>query len=146
MKNCAIEPEIIDLIKFLNKLGGKIKLHGRKIIIDGREKLKKIPAHQIIFDRIELGTYMVAAALVGKKIEFVKVNPLIVRNEIRVLKQMGVKIKIKYSSIEVSKSRNIKKINVSTKPYPGFPTDLQAQLMVLMTRAKGKSKIKRKYF
>ena len=59
---------------------------------------------------------------------------------------MGVKIKIKYSSIEVSKSRNIKKINVSTKPYPGFPTDLQAQLMVLMTRAKGKSKIKENIF
>ena len=74
MKNCAIEPEIIDLIKFLNKLGGKIKLHGRKIIIDGREKIKKNITHQIIFDRIELGTYMVAAALVGKKIEFVKVN------------------------------------------------------------------------
>ncbi len=146
LKNCAIEPEIIDLIKFLNKLGGKIKLHGRKIIIDGREKIKKNITHQIIFDRIELGTYMVAAALVGKKIEFVKVNPLIVRNEIRVLKQMGVKIKIKYSSIEVSKSRNIKKINVSTKPYPGFPTDLQAQLMVLMTRAKGKSKIKENIF
>ena len=141
LKNCAIEPEIIDLIKFLNKLGGKIKLHGRKIIIDGREKIKKNITHQIIFDRIELGTYMVAAALVGKKIEFVKVNPLIVRNEIRVLKQMGVKIKIKYSSIEVSKVE-ILKINVSTKPYPGFPTDLQAQLMVLMTRAKGKSKIK----
>ncbi len=146
LKNCAIEPEIIDLIKFLNKLGGKIILNGRKIAINGCKRIKKTVTHQIIFDRIELGTYMVAAALVGKKVEFVKVNPLIIKNEIRVLKQMGVKIKTKYSSIEVSKSRNIKKINVSTKPYPGFPTDLQAQLMVLMTKAKGKSKIKENIF
>jgi len=59
---------------------------------------------------------------------------------------MGVKLKVKRKSIEISKSSNIKKINVSTKPYPGFPTDLQAQLMVLMTRARGKSKIKESIF
>ena len=59
---------------------------------------------------------------------------------------MGVKIKIKKSEIEVNKSENIKNINIITKPYPGFPTDLQAQLMVLMTRAKGKSKIKENIF
>ncbi|MBA1339240.1 MAG: UDP-N-acetylglucosamine 1-carboxyvinyltransferase [Pelagibacterales bacterium] len=144
--NCAIEPEIKDLILFLNKIGGKIKIVGRKIFITGSKKIKKNITHNIIFDRIELGTYMIAAALVGKKIIFDKINAKIVNNEINILKKMGVKIKNKKSRIEVFKSDNIKKINIITKPYPGFPTDLQAQLMVLMTRAKGISKIKENIF
>ena len=146
LNNCAIEPEIKDLIKFLNKLGGKIKIVGRKILITGLKKIKKSVEHEVIFDRIELGTYMVAAALIGKKIIFSKIDSKIIHNEINVLKKMGVKIKTKSSSIEISKSNRIKKINLSTNPYPGFPTDLQAQIMVLMTRAKGVSKIKESIF
>ncbi len=141
LKNCAIEPEVKDLIKFLNTLGGKIKIVGRKIVIVGCKKIKKNISHEVIFDRIELGTYMIAAALVGKKILFNKIDPRVVRNEIDVLKKMGVILKIKKTTIEILKSSNIKKINLVTKPYPGFPTDLQAQLMVLMTRAQGTSKI-----
>ena len=64
LNNCAIEPEIKNLIKFLNKLGGKIKIAGRKILITRRKKIKKYISHKVIFDRIELGTYMIAAALV----------------------------------------------------------------------------------
>ena len=146
LTNCAIEPEIKDLIIFLNKLGGKIKIVGRKILITGCREIKKKITHNIIFDRIELGTYMIAAALVGKKIIFSKVEPAIIKSEINALKKMGVKLKIQKSTIEVLKSYNIKRINISTKPYPGFPTDLQAQLMVLMTRAKGVSKIKENIF
>ena len=146
LTNCAIEPEIKDLIIFLNKLGGKIKIVGRKILIAGCIEIKKKITHSIIFDRIELGTYMIAAALVGKKIIFSKVEPVVIKSEINVLKKMGVKLKIQKSTIEILKSHNIKKINISTKPYPGFPTDLQAQLMVLMTRAKGTSKIKENIF
>ena len=142
LNNCAIEPEIKDLIKFLKILGGKIKIIGRKIFITGCKKIKENITHEVIFDRIELGTYMIAAALVGKKIELNKIDPRVIQNELNVLKKMGVKLKTEKSSIKIFKSNNIKKINLSTKPYPGFPTDLQAQLMVLMTRAQGISKIK----
>ena len=146
LSNCAIEPEVKELIKFLIKLGGNIKIIRRKIFIIGCNKIKKNISHEIIFDRIELGTYMIAAALVGKKIIFNKIESRIIKNEINVLKKMGVKLKVQKSTIEVFKSKNIKKINISTKPYPGFPTDLQAQLMVLMTRAQGVSKIKESIF
>ena len=127
-------------------LGGRIKIVGRKILIIGCKIKKKNITHEVIFDRIELGTYMIAAALVGKKIIFDKINPSIIRNEIEILKKMGVKIKVKKSIIEILKSNKIKKINLSTKPYPGFPTDLQAQLMVLMTRAQGISRITESIF
>ena len=146
LNNCAIEPEVKDLIKFLNTLGGRIKIVGRKILIIGCKQIKKDIKHEVIFDRIELGTYMIAAALVGKKIIFNKINSRLIQNEIDVLKKMGVKLKTQKSTIEIFKSNNIKKINLSTKPYPGFPTDLQAQLMVLMTRAQGISKIKESIF
>ena len=146
LKNCAIEPEVKDLIKFLNTLGGRIKVVGRKIVITGCKQIKKNITHEVIFDRIESGTYMIAAALMGKKIIFNKVDPKIIQNEINILKKMGVKLKTQKSTIEILKSNNIKKINLSTKPYPGFPTDLQAQLMVLMTRAQGVSKIKESIF
>jgi len=146
LKNCAIEPEVKDLIKFLNKLGGRIKIIGRKILIIGCKQVKKNITHEVIFDRIELGTYMIAAALVGKKVIFNKIDSKIIQNEINVLKKMGVKLKIQKSTIEIFRSNNIKKINLSTKPYPGFPTDLQAQIMVLMTRAQGTSRIKESIF
>ena len=146
IRNCAIEPEVKDLIRFLNKLGGQIKITGRKIIIRGCKQIKKKITHEIIFDRIELGTYMIAAALIGKKIIIQKVDPTIIKKEIDILKKMGVRLRISKTSIEILKSILIKKINVSTSPYPGFPTDLQAQLMVLMSRARGVSKIKENIF
>ena len=146
LNNCAIEPEILNLISFLNNLGGDIKISGRKIVIIGCKSIKKLITHNIIFDRIELGTYMIAAALIGKKIILNNVDTQIVKNDIKLLKKMGVKIISKKSSIEISKSKNLKKINIETRPYPGFATDLQAQLMVLMTQAKGISKIKENIF
>ncbi len=146
LNNCAIEPEVKNLIKFLNKLGGKIRIVGRKILINGCKQIKKNITHEVIFDRIELGTYMIAAALVGKKIIFDKIDPRVIKNEIKVLKKMGVKVYTQKSSIEILKSTKIKRIKISTRPYPGFPTDLQAQLMVLMTRAQGISKIQESIF
>ena len=146
LHNCAIEPEIQDLVIFLNKLGGKIKLFGRKIIINECKKINNKINHKIIFDRIELGTYMVAGALIGKKIIIDKINPNLVKNEINILKKMGVKIEKKGTSITVQKSKKLKRLNIVTKPYPGFPTDLQAQFMVLMTQAHGLSKIKENIF
>ena len=146
LKNCAIEPEIKDLIFFLNKLGGKIKILGRTIIINECKKINVKIFHEIIFDRIELGTYMIAGALVGKKITINNIDPKIVRSEIDILKKMGVKIKKLKKSIIIKRNKKIKKFNITTKPYPGFPTDLQAQLMVLMTQANGVSKIKENIF
>ena len=146
LKNCAIEPEVKDLILFLKKLGGKINVKGRTIFIEESEIKKKMINHEIIFDRIETGTYMIASALIGKKIRINKINPNIVKSEINILKKMGVKIKKNITSIIIQKNTRLKKINVITKPYPGFPTDLQAQLMVLMTQAKGISKISENIF
>jgi UDP-N-acetylglucosamine 1-carboxyvinyltransferase len=146
LKNCAIEPEIKDLILFLKKLGGKISIFGRSITVKETKKKKLLVNHKIIFDRIEAGTYMIASALVGKKIIIDKIDPKIIKNEIDILKKMGVKIKTSNGSITIEKSKNLKKISVITKPYPGFPTDLQAQLMVLMTQANGSSKISENIF
>jgi|TARA_X000001036_G_scaffold319978_1_gene298481 UDP-N-acetylglucosamine 1-carboxyvinyltransferase len=146
LKNCAIEPEIKNLISFLKKMGGKIKITGRTIIIDESEIRKKTINHKIIFDRIEAGTYMIASALIGKKVIIDKIKPNIIKSEIDILKKMGVKIKKNDNSISLQKNDNLKKTNVITKPYPGFPTDLQAQLMVLMTQANGLSKISENIF
>ncbi|MDC0525268.1 UDP-N-acetylglucosamine 1-carboxyvinyltransferase [Pelagibacteraceae bacterium] len=146
LKNCAIEPEVKDLILFLKKLGGKIKISGRTIIVE-ETKIKKLSAnHEIIFDRIEAGTYMIASALIGKKVIINKIDPNIIKSEIDILKKMGVKINKNKGSVVLQKNIKLKKINVITKPYPGFPTDLQAQLMVLMTQTNGLSKISENIF
>ena len=147
LKNCAIEPEIKDLISFLKKLGAKIKIKGRTIsIAESKIKSSKI-IHEVIFDRIELGTYMIASALLAKNNLLIdRVDPKIIKSEIDILKKIGVKIMKKKKSIIIRKSKRLKKINIVTKPYPGFPTDLQAQLMVLLTQADGVSKIKEDIF
>ena len=146
LKNCAIEPEIKDLITFLIKLGAKIKFSGRTIIINESVNKKLKTNHKVMFDRIEAGTYIIASALVGKKITIDRINPSIIKTEINLLKQIGVKIKKNKSSVTILDNKNLKKINILTKPYPGFPTDLQAQLMVLLTQAEGTSKIKEDIF
>ncbi len=147
LKNCAIEPEIRDLIKFLKKLGSDISIKGRTISISERKVKSSKIIHRVIFDRIELGTYMIASALLAKKnLTINKIVPKIVKNELNVLKKIGVQIKQNKSSIVIKKAKKLKKINIITKPYPGFPTDLQAQLMVLLTQANGISRIKEDIF
>ncbi len=146
LSNCAIEPEIIDLVSFLKKIGCMINITGRKIIINNNRSKKKNIIHKIIFDRIEAGTYLIAGALIGKKIIINHIQPKIINYEVNILKKMGVNIKTSKNSITIFKSNNLKKINIVTKPYPGFPTDLQAQLMVLMTQAKGLSSIRENIF
>ena len=147
LKNCAIEPEIKDLIKFLKKLGANISLKGRTISISEKKIKSSKIIHHVIFDRIELGTYMIASALLAKKnLTINKIEPKIIKNELNVLKKIGVKIKKNKNSIIIKKAKKFKKINIITKPYPGFPTDLQAQLMVLLTQANGISRIKEDIF
>ena len=145
LTNCAIEPEIKDLINFLRKLGVKIKIQGRKITIEKSIKEKKI-SHKVICDRIELGTYLIGGALTAKKLRLKSIDSNLIKEETRILKKMGVKMKISKNNIEVYKSKNIKNINIKTTPYPGFPTDLQAQIMILMTQANGLSKITESIF
>tara|TARA_B100000579_G_scaffold425750_1_gene431927 strand:- start:636 stop:1895 length:1260 start_codon:yes stop_codon:yes gene_type:complete len=146
LTNCAIEPEIKDLALFLNKLGCKIKFTGKRKIIINESSTPKPVKHSIIFDRIELGTYIIAAALIGKKISLLNIKPKVIETELRILKKMGVSMKVTKDKIVVYESSLIKKTNIKTEPYPGFPTDLQAQIMVLMTKAKGISKIKESIF
>ena len=116
------------------------------MLLKKKKLKKKLIHHDIIFDRIEAGTYMIASALAGKKVIINKINPNIIKSEIDILKKMGVKIQKNISSVTIQKNKILKKVNIITKPYPGFPTDLQAQLMVLMTQAKGLSKISENIF
>ncbi len=146
LRTCAIEPEINDLINFLKKLGCKIKRVGKRgINILGVEELKST-VHKVIFDRIEAGTYVIAAALTKGRLKIKNIDPKIMLTEIRLLHKMGVDILKKKNYIIVSRSKKLKSINVVTKPYPGFPTDLQAQIMVLMTKAEGTSTIREGIF
>ena len=146
LRNCAAEPEINDLIIFLKKLGCKIKQIGkRNINVLGVGELKST-THSVIFDRIEAGTYIIAAALTKGRLKIKNINPKIMSTEIRLLQKMGVDIIKKKNYIIASRSKKLKGLNISTKPYPGFPTDLQAQIMVLMTRAEGVSTIKEGIF
>ena len=146
IRNCALEPEVGDLINFLRKLGCKInKVGKRSINILGTEKFKSID-HKVIFDRIEAGTYIIAAALTKGNIKIKNINPTLMLTEINLLKKMGVNIIKKRDYIIVSRIKKLKNINITTKPYPGFPTDLQAQIMVLMINAEGTSTIKESIF
>ena len=146
LRNCAVEPEINDLINFLKKLGCKIKQIGKRSInVLGVGELKST-VHRVIFDRIETGTYIIAAALTKGRLKIKNINPKLMLTEIRLLQKMGVDIIKKKNYIIASRSKKLKGLNIVTKPYPGFPTDLQAQIMVLMTKAEGISTIKEGIF
>ena len=103
LKNCAIEPEIQDLIMFLKKLGARIKISGRTITISESINRETKINHEIMFDRIEAGTYMIASALIGKKVIIDKIDPKIIKTEIKILRRIGVKIKNNRRSILILK-------------------------------------------
>jgi UDP-N-acetylglucosamine 1-carboxyvinyltransferase len=146
LSNCAIEPEIKDLINFLNKTGCKIKwISKRSIKIEGVSKINETN-YKIMFDRIEAGTYLVAAAVTEGNLIIKNVIPSIIQTEIDTLKKIGAKISIKKGDIHIIGNKKINNINIKTAPYPGFPTDLQAQIMVLLCKANKKSLIKEDIF
>jgi len=146
LRNCASEPEIADLINFLKKLGCNINQIGKRSInVLGVERLKST-THKVIFDRIEAGTYIIAAALTKGYLKIKNIDSKIMSTEINLLQKMGVNIIKKKNYLIVSRSKKLKSINIITEPYPGFPTDLQAQIMVLMTKAEGVSTIKENIF
>ena len=146
LKNCAIEPEIKDLVNFLLKMGCNIKwISERSIKIYGVREIKKI-SYSVMFDRIEAGTYLIAAALTGGNLKIRNIIPKIIRTEIDILKKVGAKLKVTHDGVNIVGNKKIKSLKIKTSPYPGFPTDLQAQIMVLLCKANKKSIIKEDIF
>ena len=146
LSNCAIEPEIKDLVNFINCMGGKIKWLGKRTLrIIGVNNFKEVE-YKIMPDRIEAGTYLIAAAVTEGNLKISGINPKIISTEIDILRKLGIKIKIKNEQINISGTNDIKNINIKTAPFPGFATDLQAQLMVLLCKSKKRSVISEEIF
>jgi UDP-N-acetylglucosamine 1-carboxyvinyltransferase len=146
LSNCAIEPEIKDLVNFLINMGCNIKWTAKRTIkIDGVRNLREIK-YQVMPDRIEAGTYLIAAALTEGNLKIIGIDPKIISTEIDILKKVGAKIVQKKNEISIQGSKKIKNINIKTSPYPGFPTDLQAQMMVLLCKANKRSYIREEIF
>ncbi len=141
IENAAKEPEILDLANYINKMGGKVEGAGSSIVkITGVEKLK--PAeHTIIPDRIEAGTLLIAGAITGGEVTVRDCVPADFDALTFKMKEAGFKFKVENDSITVLKSAGWEAVDITTAPHPGFPTDLQAQFMALMTQATGTSVI-----
>ena len=146
LSNCAIEPEIKDLSNFLCSIGAKITWIGKRQIKIMGVKTFKESNYRIMFDRIEAGTMLIAAAINQGNLKITAIESDILQTEIDILKKIGAKIVKKKNEITIQGSKKIKNINIRTSPYPGFPTDLQAQLMVLLCKANKKSIIKEDIF
>ena len=141
IENCAKEPEIVDLANFLNKMGGKIVGAGTETIrIDGVEKLTGTE-HAIIPDRVEAGTFMVAAAITGGNVFIENAVSEHLRSVISKLEEMDVTIKEENNGLRIIGPEKLKATDIKTLPHPGFPTDMQSQMMALMLRAGGTSVI-----
>ena len=146
LSNCAIEPEIKDLVNFLNEMGCNIKwISKRTIKVIGVSEIKEI-SYSVMFDRIEAGTYLVAAAVTEGNLKISNIVPEIIKTEINVLKKLGSKITTKKNEVQIIGNKKIKSTKITTAPYPGFPTDLQAQIMVLLCKANKSSIIKEDIF
>ncbi len=146
LKNCAIEPEVIDLINFLNNCGAKIKLDKRIITVDGVDNLT-LSNHEIIPDRVEAGSYILATMASKGKVIFNNLKLEDLKFPLEIYKSMGLKIKkLSDSSYQFScnKLNMVKKI--STKEYPGYPTDLQAQVIATLLKIAKKSKVTENIF
>jgi UDP-N-acetylglucosamine 1-carboxyvinyltransferase len=142
IENAAREPEIKDVADCLNKMGAKITGAGTsRIEIEGVSKLSGA-RHRVVADRIETGTYAMAVAMTGGDVVLENTQPELLQSGLDVLTQAGVEITATNSGIRVARNgSSLAPVEVTTAPFPGFPTDLQAQLMALMTRAKGTSRI-----
>ena len=146
LSNCAIEPEIKDLVSFLVTMGCNIKwVAKRSLKIVGVNEINET-AYSVMFDRIEAGTYLIAAAVTEGNLKIKNVIPNIILTEINTLKKIGANISIKKDEIHIVGNKKIKNTNIKTAPYPGFPTDLQAQIMVLLCKANKQSVIKEDIF
>jgi len=142
IENAAREPEIGDVADCLNKMGAKISGAGTaRIVVDGVAKLHGA-RHTVLPDRIETGTYAMAVAMTGGDVLLQNARPELLQAALDVLEQTGATITVTNEGIRVARNgARLAPIEVTTAPFPGFPTDLQAQLMALMTRAEGTSHI-----
>ena len=146
LKNCAIEPEIKDLSNFLSSAGAKISWVGRTCKIVGVNTLNTTE-YSVMADRIEAGTFCVAATLAKGNLKISNFDAKILKTELELLKRFGAKIKTYKKNIFIKGPEKIRSIkNIKTKEYPGVATDLQSQLMVLMCKASGKSSITENIF
>jgi UDP-N-acetylglucosamine 1-carboxyvinyltransferase len=139
LKGCAREPEVVDLARFLNACGGRIEGAGTgRIVIDGVAGLRGAE-HTVIPDRIETGTFLMAAAATRSGITVERCDATHLESVLDKLKECGVVLRVEGDAITVEPDGPLRAANVTTRPYPDFPTDLQAQFMALMTRAEGVS-------
>jgi UDP-N-acetylglucosamine 1-carboxyvinyltransferase len=144
--SAACEPEIVDLAHFLCKMGARIEGIGtHSIIVEGVKKLHGAE-HRLIPDRIETGTYMIATAMTGGRVDLENARAEHLGAVIDKLEETGVVIEVKGGAIQVSGSRKRRSVDFTTLPYPGFPTDIQAQMMALMSISSGISTITEKVF
>jgi UDP-N-acetylglucosamine 1-carboxyvinyltransferase len=144
LKNVALEPEVLDLVKMLQSMGVIIKVNSRRreIKIIGTKEISGVK-HELIPDRIEAGTYAVASVIAGSKVVLEDLNVMHLRGVVRKLLEIGAEVSIKgKSNLQICQAKNpLKSLNIVTKPYPGFPTDLQPQFVTLFTQAHGTSQI-----
>jgi len=139
--NAAREPEVADLARFLQKMGAKIKGIGSdKLQIQGVKKLSG-PKYSVIPDRIETGTYLVAGAITGGNIILKNIRARNLTVVIKKLRQMGSEITETNNAVKITRTGELKPISICTQPYPGFPTDMQAQFMALSAITPGESRI-----
>lgn len=137
ISNCAIEPEIVDLADFLNKAGANIKGAGSDtIIIEGADRLKGVE-HSVIPDRIEAGTFMLAVAATGGECRINNIITDHIKPVILKLREMEVEVEEMKNSVRVISEGNVVNTDIKTLPYPGFPTDMQAQFTALMSKGVG---------
>ena len=141
IENAAKDPEVVELGHFLNEMGAKIEGLGTDLIkIEGVKELHGID-YTIIPDRIEAGTYMIAAAITNGDVLIEKADPLLLKPLIVKLEEAGVRIELEKNLIKVTGPDRVKAVDIKTLPFPGFPTDMQAQFMALSCVAKGTSVI-----
>ncbi|GDX08884.1 UDP-N-acetylglucosamine 1-carboxyvinyltransferase [Verrucomicrobiota bacterium] len=146
IEGAAAEPEVVDLADFLNKMGAKIEGAGtRRIVIEGVKELHGAE-HSVIPDRIEAGTYLVAGAMMGTEVKLLRVKPEHLANVIAHVRKSGYEVETAANSITVRGNGNPKPLRLTTEPYPGFPTDMQAQMCALLCRTNGVSVISETIF
>jgi UDP-N-acetylglucosamine 1-carboxyvinyltransferase len=146
IEGAAQEPEVVDLAHFLNKMGAKIEGAGtRRVIIEGVPALHGAE-HTVIPDRIEAGTFLVAGAICGQGVTVKRVEPEHIRSVTDVLARCGFPINIADHSISISPNGEAKALELTTEPYPGFPTDMQAQMCALLSTSDGISVVTENIF
>ena len=146
LQNAAMEPEVVDLADVLNKMGAKITGAGTNVIeIEGVKSLHAVE-HRIIPDRIEAGTLMVAAGLTRGNIKILQCPFSEMEMVVHKLRESGMEIESEGDGVRVVGTKRIRSVDIKTQPYPGFPTDMQAQFMVLMSLGKGLSVISETIF